>query len=85
MIDQVLIIPPLPGVGENLETTFWHADGSGRRFSCDVRCRVCGLAAGARVMSHGEMHNLDYRFWLNHFQTAHAELLVGTETSKMEG
>ena len=75
MIDPVFCFPPVVGLGENLETTNWHLDGSGVRFACDVRCTLCGLSAGERVLAHGEMSNMDYRFWLLHFQAAHPEVL----------
>ena len=75
MTDQVLILPPLPGVAENLETVRWYADGKGRRYACDVRCTLCGLAAGARVLARGEMHDMDRRFWLGHYESQHAEML----------
>jgi hypothetical protein len=73
--DKVFIIPPLLGVAEHLETLRWYADGKGRRYACDVRCSLCGLAAGARVMEHGEMSEMDRRFWLGHYESQHAEML----------
>ena len=78
MIDQVFILPPLPGVAENLETVKWYLD-KGKRFACDVECRLCDVHATARVMPRGEMHDLDRRFWLHHFQTCHAEKLPGID------
>ena len=74
-IDSVFILPPLPGVAENLETLRWYLDGQGRRYACDVRCSLCGLQAGARVMAHGEMSEMDRRFWAGHYESAHSELL----------
>ena len=84
MIDQVFIIPSLPGVAENVDAVKWYVDGKGVRYACDVQCRICHVQAGARVMAHGEMHDLDRRWWLHHFQQNHAELLTDSETSKTE-
>ena len=75
MIDQVKCLPPVVGLGENLETYFWHADGQGRRYGADVRCRICGQSVGCRVKPDGSMSSLDYNFWLHHFQLFHADLL----------
>jgi hypothetical protein len=74
-IDPVKVLPPLPGVAEHLDTTRWYADGSGKRFACDVVCTLCGLNAGARVMAHGEMSEMDRRFWAGHYESQHAEML----------
>jgi hypothetical protein len=72
-VDQVKCIPAVPGLGENLDTVRWYGN---ERFAADVRCRVCGITVGCRVLKDGEMHSLDYNFWAWHFEGKHPEVLT---------
>ena len=74
-IDQVKLIPPVPGVAEHLATTGWHADGEGRRYGCDVTCKICELKVACHVMHDGSMSGMDRRFWIYHFQIDHTDKL----------
>jgi len=74
-IDQVKCIPAVAGLGENLDTIAWKRDSTGKPITCDVRCRLCGVTVGARVLSDGSMHSLDYNFWTWHFEGKHPEAL----------
>jgi len=69
-IDQVKCLPAVAGLGDNLDTVKWYG-----RFAADIKCRLCGIKVGCRVLPHGEMSLMDYRFWLHHFQAFHAEML----------
>jgi len=75
-VDQVKCIPPVAGLGDNLDTIAWKRDSAGKPITCDVRCRLCGLTVGARVLSDKSMHNLDYNFWAWHFEGKHPEVLA---------
>jgi hypothetical protein len=67
---QIVFDPAIPGVSERLDTVRWYRD-----FAADVRCTVCGLAAGCRVTPKGKASSVDRNFWLGHFRAMHPELL----------